>query len=85
MSPIDPIPAGSAGSSRSSAAIRTDSPTWARPGGISDVVRAEVAEQFCDGVPKARHVDVADAGHMVAGDRNEHFLDAAVPFLDKVA
>ncbi|WP_405875668.1 alpha/beta fold hydrolase [Streptomyces xanthophaeus] len=67
------------------AARRADVPILLVRGGISDVVRAEVAEQFCDGVPKARRVDVADAGHMVAGDRNEHFLDAVVPFLDKVA
>ncbi|MGW7101634.1 alpha/beta fold hydrolase [Streptomyces sp. NPDC054838] len=51
-------------------------------GGISDVVREDVADQFCDRVPLARRVDVAGAGHMVVGDRNEHFLDAIVPFLE---
>ncbi|MFD9379349.1 alpha/beta fold hydrolase [Streptomyces sp. NPDC059999] len=54
-------------------------------GGSSDVVREEAAEQFCDEVPKARRVDVAGAGHMVVGDRNEHFLDAIVPFLEDIA
>ncbi|OEJ30252.1 alpha/beta fold hydrolase [Streptomyces subrutilus] len=54
-------------------------------GGSSDVVREEVAQQFCDEVPGARRVDVAGAGHMVVGDRNEHFLDAIVPFLEEVA
>ena len=27
--------------------------------------------------------DVADAGHMVAGDRNDVFLEAVVAFLDR--
>ncbi|MET9644381.1 alpha/beta fold hydrolase [Streptomyces syringium] len=53
-------------------------------GGISDVVREDIAEQFCDRVPHARRVDVADAGHMVAGDRNEHFIDAIIPFLEGI-
>jgi pimeloyl-ACP methyl ester carboxylesterase len=32
-------------------------------------------------VPHARFVDVAGAGHMVAGDRNDVFNDAVVAFL----
>lgn len=50
-------------------------------GRLSDVLREDIAEQFCDRVPRARRVDVAGAGHMVAGDRNDHFVDAIVPFL----
>ncbi|MGW7072352.1 alpha/beta fold hydrolase [Streptomyces sp. NPDC054855] len=53
-------------------------------GQVSDVVREDIAEQFCDQVPGARRVEVAGAGHMVAGDRNEHFLDAIIPFLDGI-
>ncbi|MFC8130217.1 alpha/beta fold hydrolase [Streptomyces sp. NPDC057302] len=64
------------------AARHADVPIQLVRGGISDVVREDIAEQFCDAVPKARRVDVADAGHMVAGDRNEHFIDAIVPFLE---
>lgn len=63
------------------AARHADVPILLVRGGISDVVRHDVAEQFCDRVPHARRVDVAGAGHMVAGDRNEHFIDAIVPFL----
>lgn len=44
-------------------------------------VREDIATEFCESVPGAKRVDVADAGHMVAGDRNEHFIDAIVPFL----
>jgi hypothetical protein len=29
-------------------------------------------------------IDVADAGHMVAGDKNDLFNDAVVAFLDEV-
>ncbi|MFH8484967.1 alpha/beta fold hydrolase [Streptomyces longisporoflavus] len=53
-------------------------------GQVSDVVREDIAEQFCDRVPGARRVDVAGAGHMVAGDRNDPFLDAIVPFLEDI-
>ncbi|MEU9414958.1 alpha/beta hydrolase [Streptomyces sp. NPDC048272] len=67
------------------AARHADVPILLVRGGSSDVVREEVARQFCAGVPKARRVDVAGAGHMVVGDRNEHFLDAIVPFLAETA
>ncbi|MBT2511404.1 alpha/beta hydrolase [Streptomyces sp. ISL-98] len=66
------------------AARHTDVPILLVRGGISDVVRDDIAEQFCDRVPHARRVDVADAGHMVAGDRNEHFIDAIIPFLEGI-
>jgi non-heme chloroperoxidase len=32
-------------------------------------------------VPHAQYVDVADASHMVAGDRNDAFSEAVVHFL----
>ncbi|MFD4244263.1 alpha/beta fold hydrolase [Streptomyces sp. NPDC058525] len=66
------------------AARHADVPILLVRGGVSDVVREDVAEQFCDRVPRARRVDVLGAGHMVAGDRNEHFLDAIVPFLERL-
>ncbi|MEC4019880.1 alpha/beta fold hydrolase [Streptomyces sp. H27-D2] len=66
------------------AARHADVPILLVRGQISDVVREDIAEQFCARVPHARRVDVADAGHMVAGDRNEHFIDAIVPFLEGI-
>ncbi|MDG4862975.1 alpha/beta hydrolase [Streptomyces sp. T-3] len=66
------------------AARHTGVPILLVRGGISDMVREDIAEEFCDRVPNARYVDVADAGHMVAGERNEHFIDAIVPFLEGV-
>lgn len=64
------------------AARHADVPILLVRGGNSDVVREDIAEQFCEGVPHARRVDVSGAGHMVAGDRNEHFIDAVLPFLE---
>ncbi|MEH6372869.1 alpha/beta hydrolase [Streptomyces sp. KLMMK] len=66
------------------AARHADAPILLVRGVLSDVVRDDIAEQFCDRVPHARRVDVADAGHMVAGDRNEHFIDAIIPFLEGI-
>ncbi len=53
-------------------------------GGSSDVVSAEGAAVFCQQVPHARYVDVADAHHMVAGDRNDVFSGAVTEFLDSL-
>ena len=50
-------------------------------GGSSDVVSVEGAEHFQKLVPHARYSDITDAGHMVAGDRNDAFSDAIVTFL----
>jgi non-heme chloroperoxidase len=66
------------------AARHADVPILLVRGGLSDVVREDVAEEFCVKVPYARYVDVADAGHMVVGDRNEPFVDALVPFLQDI-
>lgn len=67
-----------------SAGRRAGVPLLLVRGQVSDVVREDIAEQFCDQVPGARRVEVAGAGHMVAGDRNEHFLDAIIPFLNGI-
>jgi pimeloyl-ACP methyl ester carboxylesterase len=37
--------------------------------------------EFVDAVPGARYVDVAGAGHMVAGDQNDQFTAAILAFL----
>jgi pimeloyl-ACP methyl ester carboxylesterase len=53
-------------------------------GGISDVVSADTTKEFLDAVPHAKYVDVAGAGHMVAGDRNDVFSKAVIKFLAEV-
>jgi pimeloyl-ACP methyl ester carboxylesterase len=50
-------------------------------GRMSDVVSEEAAQEFLQLVPQAEYVDVGDAHHMVAGDRNDAFTDAVVEFL----
>lgn len=59
-------------------------PTMLVRGGISDVVSADTTKEFLDAVPHAKYVDVADAGHMVAGDRNDAFSKAVIEFLAEV-
>ncbi len=49
----------------------------------SDVLSEAGARHLQALVPHARSVDVAGAGHMVAGDRNDVFNDAVVGFLEE--
>lgn len=51
-------------------------------GRLSELVSQEAAEAFVAQLPNARFTDVAGASHMVAGDRNDAFLDAVVDFLE---
>ncbi len=59
-------------------------PTLLVRGRVSDLLSEEGARELLAMVPHARMVDVAGAGHMVAGDRNDLFNDAVVGFLDSV-
>lgn len=56
-------------------------PTLLVRGRMSNLVTPEAAREFLELVPHARYVDVSDAGHMVAGDRNDTFSAAVVDFL----
>lgn len=60
-------------------------PTLLVRGRMSDVLSQEGAREFVQLVPHAELVDVAGAGHMVAGDRNDAFNDSIVGFLARVA
>ena len=61
-------------------------PTLLVRGKQSDLLSAEGAQEFLDHVPHAKFVDVSNAGHMVAGDRNDKFTAAVTRFLrDEVA
>jgi len=59
-------------------------PTLLVRGRMSDLLSEEGAQELLALVPQARLVDVAGAGHMVAGDRNDAFNDAVVEFLESV-
>jgi pimeloyl-ACP methyl ester carboxylesterase len=53
-------------------------------GACSDVVDARAMDMFRAQAPHADVVQVAKAGHMVAGDRNDAFGDAISGFLAKI-
>ena len=56
-------------------------PTLLVRGRSSDLLSEENAQDFLTRVPHAEYADVAGAGHMVAGDRNEVFNEAILGFL----
>ncbi len=62
-------------------AQRLSMPVLLVRGRMSDVLSDEAAQEFLTLVPQARYVDVGDAHHMVAGDKNDSFTDAVVEFL----
>lgn len=65
------------------AARGLDIPTLLVRGRQSDLLSEEDAQHFLGLVPHAEYVDVTNAGHMVAGDRNDHFSRAVVEFLSE--
>ncbi len=64
------------------AARRLTMPTLLIRGRQSDLVTETEANAFLEMVPHADYVDVIDAAHMVAGDKNDIFTNAVVDFID---
>jgi pimeloyl-ACP methyl ester carboxylesterase len=58
-------------------------PTLLVRGGSSELVTPDAAAEFLEMAADAEYVDVADARHMVAGDRNDVFASAILSFLAK--
>ena len=56
-------------------------PTLLVRGRMSDILSEEGARTFLEQVPHAKFADISDAGHMVAGDRNDVFSAAVLAFL----
>ena len=52
-------------------------------GKLSDIVSDSSVKSFREKVPFAEMVDVSDAGHMVAGDKNDAFNNAVFDFLGR--
>ncbi len=50
-------------------------------GRLSELVSEAAAREFLQQLPHARYVDVAEARHMVAGDRNDAFTAAVLDFM----
>lgn len=62
-------------------AMRLKLPTLLVKGGESDVLTDEGVRRFRLSCPHAEFVNVADAAHMVAGDRNDAFGQAVLDFI----
>src|SRR5688500_12753467 len=58
-----------------------DVPLLLVSGGRSDLVTARTIDHFLELAPHARHVQLPEATHMVAGDDNDTFADALLAFL----
>ncbi|MFW2335299.1 alpha/beta fold hydrolase [Ilumatobacter sp.] len=67
------------------AARRVDIPTLLVRGRMSDIVSDESVRELRELIPHAEVVDVAGAGHMVAGDRNDLFNAAVIDFVGRHA
>nr|CBX27339.1 hypothetical protein N47_H21610 [uncultured Desulfobacterium sp.] len=65
------------------AALAIDAPILLVRGRMSDVVSKAGAQAFLETVPSAEYVDVQEAGHMIAGDRNDAFTAAVISFLKR--
>jgi len=53
-------------------------------GRMSDLVTEEIARDFLQTVPHAQYVDVENARHMVAGDRNDIFTQSVINFTERL-
>lgn len=62
------------------AARRLDVPVLLVRGGQSDVLTDDGVRAFKELVPHAKFADIAGAGHMVAGDKNDAFTGAILSF-----
>ena len=58
-------------------------PTLLVRGGLSDVLSEAGAQHFLTLCPHAEYVNVTNAGHMVAGDRNDIFGGSVIAFLGR--
>ncbi len=66
------------------AAEQLSQPVLLVRGSHSDVVDESITAEFRQRIPGSQVVDVSGAGHMVAGDRNDLFLDAVKDFLGRL-
>lgn len=74
---------GEPGADLEQMARRLRVPTLLVRGKLSDLVTEQEVAEFREMVPHAEYVDVANAAHMVAGDRNDVFTDAVLAFLER--
>lgn len=58
-------------------------PTLLVRGGLSDLLSEEGAQNFLELCPTSEYVNVTGAAHMVAGDRNDIFVNSVIDFLTR--
>ena len=56
-------------------------PTLLVRGSKSELVSAEAVAEFRALAPHAKPIDISEAGHMVAGDKNDVFAHAVIDFV----
>ncbi len=66
------------------AASALSTPTLLVRGKQSELVTEEEVADFMKLVPHAKFADVSDAGHMIAGDKNDAFTAAVLTFLNEL-
>ena len=71
-------------SSLSNAVSKLTLPVHLIRGGSSDLVSEDAVAHLRELVPDVHYTDIAGAGHMVVGDRNDAFCSAILTFLDQV-
>ena len=67
------------------AAKNLQCPVFLVRGQLSDLVEKEHVETFLALVPHAKYVDVKEARHMVAGDKNDIFTEQLMQFIQEIA
>ena len=58
-------------------------PTLLIRGALSNVVTQEEVDDFLETIDHADFIEIDHAAHMIAGDRNDIFANAAISFLQK--
>ncbi|MBT7625332.1 MAG: alpha/beta hydrolase, partial [Proteobacteria bacterium] len=58
-------------------------PTLLVRGALSDILSEEGAAHFLSLHPESEYVNITDAAHMVAGDRNDIFGKSILSFLKR--
>ena len=58
-------------------------PTLLIRGALSNVVTQDEVDDFLETIQHAEFIEIDRAAHMIAGDRNDIFANAAISFLQK--
>ncbi|MCC1497010.1 alpha/beta fold hydrolase [Alcanivorax sp. 1008] len=66
------------------AAEKLSQPVLLVRGSHSDVIDESITAEFRQRIPGSKVVDVSGAGHMVAGDQNDLFVDAVKDFIGQL-